>query len=163
MLRYSKALKPFARQLRSEMTPYERIVWEKIRYKKIQGIQFYRQKTIGNFIIDFYAKRIRLAIEIDGGQHYTDEGKACDIQRDDYLHSQGVTVLRFENHEVLHHLNSVLEKIASTAFHLLSHLPPPAHKCHTSSFVNHGLSTPSNRSGLSLCNCDILSNKQLNI
>jgi very-short-patch-repair endonuclease len=124
-------LKTFARQLRSDMTPYERIVWQKIRCKQIHGIQFYRQKPIGTFIIDFYAKSIRLAVEIDGGQHYTDEGRSRDIARDEYLHSQGVTILRFGNHEVCEQLNEVLEKIASTVLNLLSKTffrfqPPPA-------------------------------------
>jgi len=118
MLTYSKELKPFTRQLRNDMTPHEQIVWQKIRSKQIHGIQFYRQKPIGTFIIDFYAKVIKLAIEIDGGQHYTDEGKTRDIQRDDYLNSLGITVLRFENHEVFKHLDKVLNKIASTALDL---------------------------------------------
>lgn len=54
MLIYSKKLKPFARQLRTDMTPQERKVWRKIRNKQIHGIQFYRQKPIGPFIIDFF-------------------------------------------------------------------------------------------------------------
>jgi very-short-patch-repair endonuclease len=118
MITYSKELKPFARQLRNDMTPHEQMVWRKIRAKQIYDMQFYRQKPIGTFIIDFYAKRIRLAIEIDGGQHYTDEGRARDIERDDYLHSLGITVLRFGNHEVYGHLDEVLEKIASTVLDL---------------------------------------------
>ena len=114
MLTYSKKLKPFARQLRNDMTPHERIVWQKIRCKQIHNVQFYRQKPVGSVIIDFYAKRIKLAVEIDGGQHYTDEGRARDIERDNYLQSLGITILRFGNHDVYKHLEEVLEKIAFT-------------------------------------------------
>src|SRR5438105_15964235 len=106
VLLYAKELKPFARQLRNNMTPQEEIIWKKIRLKQIHGIQFFRQKSIGRFIVDFYAKCIKLAIEIDGSQHYTDEGRACDMERDAYLDSQGVTILRFGNHEVHAHLNA---------------------------------------------------------
>jgi len=118
MSNYFKALKPFARQLRRDMTPHERIVWQKIRCKQIYEVQFYRQKTIGSFIIDFYAKSIRLAIEIDGAQHYTDEGRTRDIERDNYLQSLGITILRFGNHEIYKHIEVVLEKISFTILQL---------------------------------------------
>lgn len=126
MLPYTAKLKPFARQLRNNMTPHEQVVWQKIRLKQIHGIQFFRQKPIGRFIIDFYAKCIKLAIEIDGAQHYTTEGKAYDMERDAYLYSQGVTILRFGNHEVHAHLDAVLDRIKSAVLHL-KNLPSPGY------------------------------------
>lgn len=120
MITYYPELRPYARKLRNEMTRYERTVWYKIRCKQIHGIQFYRQKTVGRYIIDFYAKTIKLAIEIDGSQHYIDAGRAKDVIRDDYLHSQGITILRFGNHEVYQCLDSVIQKIKDIVLFLAS-------------------------------------------
>lgn len=61
-----------------------------------------------------------MAIEIDGGQHYTEEGSARDIERDNYLSTLGITTLRFGNHEINSHLEQVIEKIASTVLYLRS-------------------------------------------
>ena len=55
------------------MTDAEKLLWSKIRGKQFKGVQFYRQKTIGNFIIDFYCPKANLVIELDGGQHYNDD------------------------------------------------------------------------------------------
>ncbi len=57
------------------MTDAEKLVWSKIRGRQLKGLQFYWQKIIGNYIADFYCPKARLVIEIDGGQHYSAEGK----------------------------------------------------------------------------------------
>src|SRR4030043_1267894 len=75
MLRYNKNLKGYSKSLRENMTEAERLLWEKIRGKQLKGYQFYRQKTIGNSIVDFYCPKAKLVIELDGGQHYSSEGK----------------------------------------------------------------------------------------
>jgi very-short-patch-repair endonuclease len=75
MLQYNKGLKQLSRNLRRSMTDAEKLLWSKIRGKQLSGLQFYRQKIIGNYIVDFYCPRTRLAVEIDGGQHYSAEGK----------------------------------------------------------------------------------------
>ena len=108
---YNKALKPFARNLRQSMTQAEVLLWTKICRRQIQGIQFLRQKPIAKFILDFYAKSIRLAIEIDGGQHFETEHKNKDMNRDAYLATLGIHTLRFSNREVLTNLSGVLLKI----------------------------------------------------
>ena len=69
MLRYNPELKPLARSLRSAMTESESALWYRVRGKQISGVQFYRQKPIGNYIVDFYAPRVKLVIEVDGSQH----------------------------------------------------------------------------------------------
>ena len=62
MLRYNKNLKGYSRSLRENMTEAERLLWEKIRRKQLKGYQFYRQKTIGNAIVDFYCPKAKLVI-----------------------------------------------------------------------------------------------------
>ena len=74
-------------------------------------MQFYRQKPLGNYIVDFYAPRARLVIEIDGSQHLEEEHAAKDTQRDAYLVCQGLQVLRFNNMQVLQALDEVMEII----------------------------------------------------
>jgi very-short-patch-repair endonuclease len=75
MLPFNKKLKPFARKLRSNMTDAEQLIWSNIRRKQIGDFQFHRQKNIGNYIVDFYCPKRKLIVEIDGGQHYEEDGK----------------------------------------------------------------------------------------
>lgn len=77
----------------------------------MRGYQFYRQKPIGNYIVDFYCPRAELVIELDGGQHYTEEGNARDRDRDDYMASVGLRVLRFSDREVFENIEGVVERI----------------------------------------------------
>ena len=74
MLSYNKDLKQLSRNLRSNMTDAEMLLWSRIRGKQLKGFQFYRQKIIGKYIADFYCPKASLVIEIDGGQHYDIEG-----------------------------------------------------------------------------------------
>ncbi len=110
MLKYNSHLKPFARRLRSEMTESEKKLWFHLRKKQL-GIQFYRQKSIGNYIVDFYGPRAKLVIEVDGGQHLENAHVESDLSRDTYLAEQGLKVLRFNNVQVLQHIDDVLEAI----------------------------------------------------
>jgi len=111
MLPFNKDLKNFARGLRINLTDAERLLWEKIRRKQIKDYQFYRQKNIGNFIVDFYCPGAKIIIEIDGGQHNSVEGLKKDRVRDNYLAGLGFTVLRFSDREVLTNVDAVLERI----------------------------------------------------
>ena len=106
-----KELKERRRKLRNNQTVEEKRVWEYIRKKRICGIQFYRQYGVGPYIADFYAPKIKLCIEIDGDQHYTSEGKMYDKERDDYMKSLGIEVLRYKNSEVINTLSDVLDII----------------------------------------------------
>ena len=67
------------------MTEAEKLLWSKVRKKQLKGYQFYRQKNIGNYIVDFYCPAAKLVIELDGGQHYSPKGKEKDKRRDAYL------------------------------------------------------------------------------
>ena len=112
MLPYAKNLKPIARKLRSNQTDAEASLWQKLRRKQVGGPQFYRQKPLGPFIVDFYCPAARIVVEVDGGQHYTDQGAASDQERDAYLGGLDLIVLRFSNLDVLKNMNAVLEEIA---------------------------------------------------
>ena len=113
MLLYNKSLKQLSRSLRRNMTDAEMFLWSKLRGKQLKGLQFYRQKIIDNFIADFYCPKSKLVIEVDGGQHYSAEGREKDKKRDDYMASVGIAVLRFSDREVLVQLDVVMEKIWS--------------------------------------------------
>jgi very-short-patch-repair endonuclease len=113
MLQYNKSLKQLSRDLRRSMTDAEKLLWSKIRGKQLNGLQFYRQKIIGNYIADFYCPKTRLVIEIDGGQHYSPEGKEKDRLRDEYMARERIRVVRFSDREVLENLEAVLEKLWS--------------------------------------------------
>ena len=97
--------------LRQKQTDAERVLWSKLRNKQVNGLKFFRQYGIGRYIADFYCSKIRLVIEVDGGQHYVEEGKAYDAIREQVFRSLGITTIRFSNIEVLKQLDAVLEKI----------------------------------------------------
>ncbi len=111
MLPYNKNLKEPSRQLRENMTDAERYLWAKIRMKQLKGYQFYRQKPIGDYIVDFFCPKEKLVIEVDGSQHFSDEMAEYDRIRDEYLSSLGLRVLRFTNTNVLTYIEGVVENI----------------------------------------------------
>ena len=89
---YNPALKERSQQLRREMTKEEKHLW--YDFLKKLPVNVNRQKIIGNFIVDFYCASARLVIELDGSQHYTDDGIEYDRQRDQFLSGKGLTVKR---------------------------------------------------------------------
>jgi len=111
MLSYNKELKEYSRTLRRNMTDAERLLWSKIRRKQLKDQQFYRQKIICNYIVDFFCPKANLIIEVDGGQHYNSEGKKKDEVRDERMNLMGLRILRFSDHEVLKNIDGVIEMI----------------------------------------------------
>ena len=107
-IEYKSVLKPISRTLRVEMTEYERLLWSRLRRKQLNGVQFYRQKPIGSYIVDFYAPAVRLVVEVDGTQHQGQIHAQNDAHRDESLKSQGLRVLRFTNQQVRQELDSVV-------------------------------------------------------
>lgn len=93
------------------MTEAEKLVWSRIRNKQLKGRQVYRQRIIGNYIVDFYCPKVRLVIEIDGGQHFSEEGLQKDSVRDDYIKKLGFRVLRFSDRDVFMNLEAIVERI----------------------------------------------------
>jgi very-short-patch-repair endonuclease len=94
MLQYNKELKTNSRSLRKNMTDAEKLLWSKIRDRQLKGCRFIRQKIIGNYIVDFYYPKACLIIEIDGGQHYTDNGMQKDEIRDSFMAGLGFRVFK---------------------------------------------------------------------
>ena len=112
MISYNKKNIPLAKALRKNMTPWERKLW--YQFLKGYSIRFQRQKSIGNYIADFYCAKAKLVIELDGSQHYSDTGISSDIQKDTYFKNQSITVLRFSNLEVDKNFYGVCETIDRT-------------------------------------------------
>jgi len=99
-----------ARYLRREKTKAEKILWEKLRNKNL-GVRFRRQHPVDMFILDFYAPEIELAIELDGSIHKMKENKEYDKERENYLRSKYIEVIRFWNSEVETDLENTLKTI----------------------------------------------------
>ena len=108
-LHYNGKNIPFAKVLRKNATPQERHLWYDFLAK--YEIRFQRQKAIGSFIADFYCHRAKLVIEIDGSQHYSDEGLRADAFRTERLEEYDLTVVRFSNRDVNENFEGVCEYI----------------------------------------------------
>lgn len=100
---------PVARELRRKMTPQEKKLWYVFLRK--YPVKFYKQRIIESFIVDFYCADARLVIELDGSQHYTEQGKAYDEERSQILNLYDLEVLRFTNLELDQQFDAVCEVI----------------------------------------------------
>ena len=107
-----------ARALRSNLTDAEQFLWQRLRYRQIEGHKFRRQRPVGPYIVDFVCLEVKLIIEVDGGQH--SDNKTYDMVRDRWLEEEGYRVLRFWNNEVLKNIEGVIEIIQCAADE-----PPP--------------------------------------
>lgn len=95
---YSKTVNKYAKEMRQNQTPEERRLW--YGFLSTFHPHFRRQQVVGNFILDFYCATCRLAIELDGSQHYEEEGLRNDMSRTACLERQGISMLRFSNADV---------------------------------------------------------------
>ena len=100
-----------AKKLRRDLTDAERKLWSVLRGHRFEGIWFRRQMPIGPYIVDFVAHRLRLVVELDGGQHAEEVAAERDRVRDDWLRTRGYMVLRFPNNEVLENIDGVADAI----------------------------------------------------
>ena len=112
MLRYDNKLKQVARGLRNGMTRSEQLLWARLRRRQDQGIQFYRQKPIGVYIVEFYAPKAKLVVEVDGQQHLELDHSENDASRDTYLAGARLSVLRFSKTQESQELDTVVTIIA---------------------------------------------------
>jgi very-short-patch-repair endonuclease len=101
------------KQLRKNLTPAEAVLWLRLKNKQLGGRKFRRQYSFENYIIDFYCPEEKLAIELDGQDHFTAIGKEKDASRDAFLQENGISVLRFENKLIFERMEEVLEEIKS--------------------------------------------------
>ena len=111
-------LKEFSRQLRKEQTKEEALLW--YRFLSKYQLRFRRQYVIGNYIADFYCHKAKLVIELDGSQHYDEGQHQYDNARTEYFKTQGLTVLRFSNLDVLRNFTSVCEAMHLACTNALS-------------------------------------------
>ena len=99
----------YARRLRRDQTDAERMIWSRLRDRRLSGARFRRQHPIGPFIADFCCTDAKLVIELDGGQHALK--KRSDAERTAFLEGQGYRVIRFWDNDVLSNLEGVLHRI----------------------------------------------------
>lgn len=109
-----------SRTLRTHMTDAERKLWKHLRNKQLNGWRFRRQHPIGNYIADFACIECKLVIELDGGQHATQQ--SYDAIRDQHIKEQGFTILRFWNHDVMKNIDGVIQTILES----LEQTSPPS-------------------------------------
>ena len=119
-------MKSRASALRCNQTPTERELWKRLRLRQIGGVRFLRQYAMGGCILDFYVPSIRLAIELDGGQHYEPETREHDETRSRWLASRGIEVLRYTNLDVSRRMDDVLDDIMRAVMRLRRAHPPAA-------------------------------------
>ena len=135
-LEYNKNLKLLARENRKNPTKAELLFWNMIVRKERLNYKFLRQKTIGNYIVDFYCAKLCLAIEIDGDYH--DLKDNYDFERELFLKRRGVKIIHYENEQVFKYLENIFEDlkrvIADRKIELNSEIPrqprltPPLNK-----------------------------------
>ncbi len=114
-LRNDPTLKERRRELRRNQTDAEKALWQQVRNQQFHGLKFFRQYSVGAYILDFYCPAIRLAVELDGGQHNLPDGREYDEVRTAFLEAHGILVVRFWNHDVLSTMDGVLEKLSEKA------------------------------------------------
>lgn len=98
--------------LRANLTEAEQKLWHRLRRKQVNGWQFYRQKPLGPYIVDFFCPAAGLVVELDGSQHLESEHRVADLNRDAFLACQGLSVLRFDDRQALMETDAVVEIIA---------------------------------------------------
>ena len=96
------------------MTPAERKLWNVLKNKQLLGYRFLRQYGVENFILDFYCPGLKLAIEVDGGQHNLETEKLSDAERTNLLEAHNIKVIRFWNNDIMQNLEGVYHKITET-------------------------------------------------
>lgn len=109
MKQYNKNNIPLAKELRKNMTPWERKLW--YGYLRYYPVRFQRQKAIGEYIVDFYCAKARLVIELDGGGHFTEDKILADAQRTATLESMKLRVVRICNTDIDKNFRGVCEYI----------------------------------------------------
>ena len=101
----------FAREMRGSLTDAETIVWSRLQARRLGGWRFRRQHPVGPFIADFACTRAKLIVEIDGATHSSEQERAYDAERTQYLEARGWSVLRVRNSDVYDNLTGVMNTI----------------------------------------------------
>lgn len=104
-------LDPLPLEFASAATDAESLLWRHLRGRQLAGSKFRRQHPLPPYVLAFYCEELRLGIELDGDQHYTDEERERDRRRAEHLRRMGIRLLRFNNRDVLREMPAVLERI----------------------------------------------------
>ena len=110
MINTKPEIKERRKELRNNMTAEEKIIWKYIKNNQL-GVKFRRQHSIDYYIADFYCSELKIVIEIDGSQHYSEDGIEYDMEREEFMKSIGIRTIRFSNYDVLNNIEGVVEKI----------------------------------------------------
>ncbi len=113
------------RFLRKHQTDAERKLWSLLRNRQLAKVKFRRQFPVDRHILDFYSPEYKLGIEADGGQHYSDEGKAKDELRTGKLAEHGIQILRFSDLDILQNIEGVYQVILKTIEGMKKKSPSP--------------------------------------
>ncbi|HBX55492.1 endonuclease domain-containing protein [Pseudomonas sp. UBA2684] len=105
----------FAKQLRRDQTNCEKLLWQCLRNRQLGSFKFRRQYPLPPYVLDFYCAELGLAVELDGGQHFSDQALHRDAERSRYLGGHGIRVIRFSNREVLLQMPELLAEILRQA------------------------------------------------
>jgi adenine-specific DNA-methyltransferase len=124
-----------SRRLRRDSTDAERRLWSRLRDRCLGGLKFRRQFPVDRYILDFYCHESRLGVELDGGQHFTDEGLARDGERSRVLGAAGIRVVRSTDSEVLKQIDDVVAAILQATETKASLIPA---LCHREKESDHG-------------------------
>ena len=106
-----KILESRRRDLRVKQTEAEKILWQKLRNRQINGFKFFRQLSIGKYIADFYCSELRLVIELDGSHHYEENVFEYDKIREEFMKSLDIKTIRFSNLDVFKRVDEVMERV----------------------------------------------------
>ena len=117
--KHNPKLTPLAKNLRKNMTKEERKLW--YEFLRDYPERFLRQKVIDDYIVDFYCHRAKLAVELDGSQHYEEKEKIYDEERTKHLSEFGIEVIRFSNSDVLNNFEGVCMRIDETVRFKVNH------------------------------------------
>ena len=118
--KHNKDIVPTAKMLRKNMTKEEKHLW--YDFLRTYPIRFSRQTVLGKYIADFYSAEARLVIELDGSEHYTEEGKRYDAERTAFLEEYGLKVVRIPNTAIRQNFRGVCEYIDNVVKQSLSQL-----------------------------------------
>ncbi len=111
LIPYNPKLKDLARKLRNDSTKSEIKLWMELKGKQLYGYDFHRQKPLLNYIVDFYCSELELVIELDGYSHQFEEVVIKDENKETELKKYGLTILRFDDDEVMKDMNNVLRTL----------------------------------------------------
>ena len=123
---YNKNLRSNAHSFRYSMTKAEACLWKyALSAGMMKGYAFNRQRPVGNFIVDFMCKELKLVIEVDGYSHHLEETIEKDKFKEDYLKSEGFRILRFDDNEILKDMKNIVRVIEDEIENIILPLPPP--------------------------------------